>query len=184
MKRLITNPTLQGAMQSLFSLRCRLVVASGMLGLGWLSVQAETLKLPTPAQAASAVTLPVLGTLLLSPAERRQLDAIARLAATGQGGPLPVAGAGYPAAQPEAPMFWINRRPPNDADPSSALRVLSGKFGEPMPGMPGTNTVTFGAKAAQGQQNTNATLPPGAITINRPLAAASAEAKVIGMKEK
>ena len=99
MKRLITNPTLQGAMQSLFSLRCGLVVASSMLGLGWLSVQAETLKLPTPAQAASAVTLPVLGTLILSPAERRQLDAIARLAATGQGGPLPVAGAGYPAAR-------------------------------------------------------------------------------------
>jgi hypothetical protein len=151
----------------------RLIALSTALATGWLHVQAQTppastvpLTLPTsiPVQADGAVPLPVLGALILSPTERRQLDAASQLVTNGQGGFLTPGSQSRTAASLEAPMFWINRRPPDNADAGGALRVLSGNFGT---ANSDTRNTISGVKPSQTAQSPGATLPPGAITINR-----------------
>ena len=150
----------------------RLVVLSIALVTGCLYAQAQTpastvpLALPTtlPVQAASTAPPPVLGTLILSPLERRQLDAASQLATKGQGSFLVPGGQGRTAAPMEAPMFWINRRPPDDASAGRALGVLSGNFGS---ANADTKNAVSGIRPVQTTQTPGADLPPGAITINR-----------------
>ena len=153
----------------------RLVVLSTALATGWLHAQAQTsappvpsapLALPIPAlvQAASAAPPPVLGALILSPAERRQLDVASQMVTNGQGGFVTPGSQGSTATPPEAPMFWINRRPPDNAGAGGALRALSGNSGRVNAD---TTNASSGAKLSQTAQNPGAILPPGAITINR-----------------
>ena len=143
-------------------------VALGLaLATGGLHTQAQTPPspaLPAPAQAASAAPLPVLGTLILSPLERRQLDAASQLVTNDQGGFLVSAGGQSRVAAPVAPMFWINRQPPADAITGGALSVLSGNLGS---ANAGTKDTISSTRPGQAAQNPGAALPPGAITINR-----------------
>lgn len=198
------------------ALQGRLVGHSALLfliitaGLGASAVNAQTLatQATQPARDAGALAAPAaapapLGSLILSPTQRRNLETGHRLAAAAAArGPqayqAPTELQDTVTALPEAltisgivtrsdnrSTIWVNNQPRYGAGVEDPLRALANQVAQQNPG---ARALVLKAKPGQALDTANRTaidlLPPGAITIIPPLAAASTGAKAIGKKEK
>jgi hypothetical protein len=216
----MTRPAAQTVSQSarqrkpvVHSLLLFLIVGAG---LGAYAANAQTLATqatqPTPptqpARQAGALAAPAaapapLGSLILSPAQRRNLETGHRLAAAAAGrGPQayqpPIQLQDTLAALPEAltisgivtradnrSTIWVNNQPRYGAGVEDPLRTLASQVAQQNPG---ASALILKAKPGQALDTASRTaidsLPPGSITIIPPLAAVNAGVKAIGKKEK